>query len=423
MLDIRYIEECKKDVIKNLERRGLEEAQHKIDNLLASNHKRKILQQESELIAQQLNSENKKIAKLLRESKSSIDEQREALIKLKSRYKILIEKFKKQKENFRASLLELPNLIDENLPNSENKVIEQWGEVQKDNSSKSCHWELMELYKLVSLKDGVSITGAGFPIYYGNGAKLQRSLIEFFLDQGEENGYQEIIPPILVNYKAVEGSGQIPDKEGLMYSIKEQNFFLIPTAEVPLVNLYAKKNIDSLDLPIKLVAHTPCFRRESGSWGSHVRGLNRLHQFDKVEIVSICLPEKSKEELEKMMLYVCSLLKKLELTYRVLLLSSKDIGQTATKTYDIEVWSLAQQRWLEVSSISSCGDYQARRVGIYTKTPEGKKTYCHTLNGSALALPRVFAALLEQNQRESNIFVPNVLQKYTKFSQIKIPSK
>jgi seryl-tRNA synthetase len=280
------------------------------------------------------------------------------------------------------------------------------------------HWELIKKYDIIDFDLGIKIAGAGFPVYKGKGARLQRALINFFLDEAEKQGYREMQPPIVVNEASGYGTGQLPDKEGQMYYIKEDELYLIPTAEVPITNLYRDVIIAEDDLPVKNVGYTPCFRREAGSWGAHVRGLNRLHQFDKVEIVQIRKAEESYQALEDMCAYVQGLLEKLELPYRKLLLCGGDMGFNSAMTYDMEVFSAAQQRWLEVSSVSNFETFQANRLKLRYKAKDGKMQLLHTLNGSALALPRIVAALLENNQTSDGIKIPAVLVPYTKFEMI-----
>jgi seryl-tRNA synthetase len=281
------------------------------------------------------------------------------------------------------------------------------------------HWELTTKYDIIDFELGNKITGAGFPVYKGQGAKLQRALINFFLDQAEKAGYYEVQPPILINEDSGFGTGQLPDKEGQMYHVALDNLYLIPTAEVPVTNLFRDTIVKAEDLPIKYTAYTPCFRREAGSYGAHVRGLNRLHQFDKVEIVQVAHPDKSYEILEQMREYVTGLLRMLELPYRVLRLCGGDMSFASALTYDMEVWSAAQQRWLEVSSVSNFETFQANRLKLRYREGNGKPVLAHTLNGSALALPRIVAALLENNQEEDGIRIPSALVPYTGFDKIK----
>jgi seryl-tRNA synthetase len=281
------------------------------------------------------------------------------------------------------------------------------------------HWDLIKKYDIIDFDLGIKLTGAGFPVYKGKGAKLERALISFFLDEGVKAGYTEMIPPILVNEDSGFGTGQLPDKEGQMYNVSLDGFYLIPTAEVPVTNIYRDVILNADQLPIKNIAYTPCFRREAGSWGAHVRGLNRLHQFDKVEIVQIAHPDISYTSLEEMVNHVESLVSGLELPYRIMRLCGGDMSFTSALTYDFEVWSAAQKRWLEVSSVSNFESFQANRLKCRFKEKGEKQTrLVHTLNGSALALPRIVAAILENNQTESGILVPKVLQPYTGFDKI-----
>ncbi|HLW20107.1 MAG TPA: serine--tRNA ligase, partial [Cyclobacteriaceae bacterium] len=301
----------------------------------------------------------------------------------------------------------------------DNEVVLQHGAIPSLYEGNQPHWELIKKYDIIDFELGVKITGAGFPVYKGKGARLQRALINFFLDEAFKQGYNEVQPPVLVNEESGYATGQLPDKEGQMYHDASQNLYLIPTAEVPITNLYRDEIVNESDFPIKNVGFTPCFRKEAGSWGAHVRGLNRLHQFDKVEIVQITHPEKSYETLEEMSKYVQGLLQKLELPYRVLRLCGGDMGFTSAMTYDMEVFSAAQEKWLEVSSVSNFETYQSNRLKLRFRE-EGKKTttLAHTLNGSALALPRIVASLLENNQTERGIKMPAVLVPYLGFEWI-----
>ena len=299
----------------------------------------------------------------------------------------------------------------------ENEEIYRWGELPSLPAEALPHWELIKKYNLIDFELGNKITGAGFPVYRGRGARLQRALVNFFLDEALAAGYEEVQPPVLVNKQSGFGTGQLPDKEGQMYYVAEDDLYLIPTAEVPITNLYRDVIVPESQLPIRNVGYTPCFRREAGSWGAHVRGLNRLHQFDKVEIVQVQRAEASYAALEGMVEHVKGLLQKLELPFRVLRLCGGDMGFAAALTYDFEVWSAAQQRWLECSSVSNFEAYQANRLKLRTKTG-GKTELLHTLNGSALALPRIVAALLENNQSETGIGLPAVLRPYCGFDAL-----
>jgi seryl-tRNA synthetase len=316
----------------------------------------------------------------------------------------------------------LPNLPHQSVPKGssadENEVASEHGLIPQLMEGALPHWELASKYDIIDFELGNKIAGAGFPVYKGKGAKLQRALINFFLDHAEAAGYREIQPPIVVNEASGFGTGQLPDKEGQMYHITGDNLYLIPTAEVPVTNLYRDVILREEELPVRNCAYTPCFRREAGSYGAHVRGLNRLHQFDKVEIVQVVHPDHSYEVLENMSNYVQSLLQKLELPYRVLSLCGGDMGFTSAKTYDMEVWCAAQARWLEVSSVSNFETYQSNRLKLRFKSRDGKPQLAHTLNGSALALPRIVASLLENNQDEKGIKIPAALVPYTGFDYI-----
>lgn len=325
-------------------------------------------------------------------------------------------------EKLVKGLYGIPNVPHEKVPagkSAEDNInVYQHGELPQLPSDALPHWELIKKYDIIDFDLGIKISGAGFPVYKGKGAKLQRALINFFLNEADKAGYIEIQPPIVVNEASGYGTGQLPDKEGQMYFIGEDKLYLIPTAEVPITNLYRDVLLTETDLPIKNAGYTPCFRREAGSWGAHVRGLNRLHQFDKVEIVQIRKPEESYAVLDEMCLHVQSLLEKLELPYRKLLLCAGDMGVNSAMTYDMEVYSGAQQRWLEVSSVSNFETFQANRLKLRYKNKEGKTQLLHTLNGSALALPRIVASILENNQTKEGIKIPKVLVPYTGFEWI-----
>jgi seryl-tRNA synthetase len=335
----------------------------------------------------------------------------------------LSEELKSIEEELRQLLYTIPNVPNPIVPagnsDEDNKVISTHGEAPKLYNNAKPHWELIEKYDIIDFELGNKITGAGFPVYKGKGAKLQRALVNFFLDEGCKAGYNEVQPPILINQESGIATGQLPDKEGQMYHATEDDYYLIPTAEVPITNIYRGEILKEEELPKKHVGFTPCFRREAGSWGSHVRGLNRLHQFDKVEIVQIQHPDKSYDALDDMSNYIQSLLKKLELPYRVLLLCGGDLGFTSAITYDMEVFSAAQEKWLEVSSVSNFETYQANRLKLRFKGADKKSQLLHTLNGSALALPRIVAAILENNQTAEGIKIPKVLVPYCGFEWIK----
>ena len=319
-------------------------------------------------------------------------------------------------------LVQLPNIPDDIVPAGrnadDNVVVRMGGEIPELPEGALPHWELASKYDIIDFDLGVKLTGAGFPVYKGKGAKLQRSLIQYFLDFNTRAGYMEIEPPVMVNEASGFGTGQLPDKEGQMYFVSLDKFYMVPTAEVPVTNIYRDTILSESDFPVKMTAYTPCFRREAGSYGKDVRGLNRLHQFDKVEIVQLSLPDASERALNEMVLHVERLVKSLGLPYRIVRLCGGDMSFTSAITYDFEVFSAAQQRWLEVSSVSNFKSYQANRLKLRYKDGEGKINLAHTLNGSSLALPRIVAALLENNQTPDGINIPKVLQEYTRFIRI-----
>lgn len=423
MLDIRYLESHMEEAVTRLSQRRHFDASDHIHRLLKMNQARKDAQKASDTLAETLNKKSKEVGRCL----AAKDEQTATRLKeeigtLKASYKELLHELKEREKEVKNLLFAIPNLPDPSVPKGggeeDNQTIHAWGVIDEYPQAIHPHWELLEKYALASFSLGAKITGSGFPVYQGKGAKLQRALIAFFLDEALQYGYEEVLPPLLVNEEAAQGTGQLPDKEGLMYALQDAHLYLIPTAEIPVTNLYSQSILASDKLPIRHVAYSACFRREAGSWGAHVRGLNRLHQFEKVELVEIHHPSRSKEALEKMRTYVQGLLEKLKLPYRTLLLCTSDLGHSAALTYDLEVWSAAQKKWLEVSSISLFNDYQARRMNLRYRE-DGKKGFCHTINGSALALPRILAALLENNQQEDHIEIPAVLHPYTTFTHIR----
>jgi seryl-tRNA synthetase len=342
---------------------------------------------------------------------------------LKENIRQLDEVFTNIDVQVQALLVQLPNVPNIAVPYGksagDNELIREWGTLPVLAEDALPHWELATKYNLIDFELGVKLTGAGFPVYRGKGARLQRALINFFLEEARNTGYEEIQPPLMVNEASGFGTGQLPDKEGQMYHITEDNFYMIPTAEVPVTNIYRDVILEAKELPVKNCAYSACFRREAGSYGKDVRGLNRLHQFDKVEIVQIAHPDQSYEVLEGMVSYVETLVQKLELPYRILRLCGGDMGFTSAMTYDFEVWSAAQQKWLEVSSVSNFESFQANRLKLRYRDEAGKKPQlAHTLNGSALALPRIVAALLENNQTAGGIRIPEALVKWTGFDMI-----
>ncbi|MFL2570543.1 MAG: serine--tRNA ligase [Parvicellaceae bacterium] len=371
----------------------------------------------------ELNQLSKKIGELFKTGqKDQAIALKEKTAQLKEATKTLKEQLSNAEVSIKELLYQIPNVPHNEVPagksEDQNQVIESFGKdvVLPDNAL--AHWDLAKKYNIIDFELGVKITGAGFPVYIGKGAQLQRALINFFLNEAIANNYKEVIPPLLVNEDSGYATGQLPDKEGQMYHMPEDNLYLIPTAEVPITNIFRDTIVKNDDFPIKRVGYTPCFRREAGSYGKDVRGLNRLHQFDKVEVVQIAHPDESYAVLEQMVAHVKGLLDKLELPYRLVKLCGGDLGFTAALTYDFEVYSAAQDKWLEVSSVSNFETYQANRLKLRFKNNKDKSQLVHTLNGSALALPRIMAALLENNQTAQGIKIPKVLTSYTGFDSI-----
>jgi len=424
MLQVNFIREAKEQVLKGLKKRSFSADDLTIiDRILQLDDTRKETQQELDETLAQSNQLSREIGNYYKQGKKEEAEQlKEQVSTLKETSKTLQEKLNIVENDLTEQLLQVPNIPHPSVPagNSEedNEVYKAWEQALPElDDSAQPHWELAQKYNLFDLDLGVKITGSGFPLYRGQGARLQRALIAFFLDEATRAGYEEIIPPLLVNPDTARATGQLPDKEGQMYQITKDDLYLIPTAEVPITNIYRDTILEEGDLPIKLTGYTPCFRREAGSYGAHVRGLNRVHQFDKVEIVRIEHPDRSYEALEEMLEHVSDLLDKLELPYRILRLCGGDLGFTSALTFDFEVYSAAQKRWLEVSSVSNFETYQSNRLMLRYR--EGKKKQLlHTLNGSALALARIVAALLENNQTPEGIVIPKVLQSYTGFERI-----
>lgn len=422
MLTIPFIRANSEITIQGLRKKHVANASEIVGQLIAMDDQRKSLLQQAESALETSNAAAKEIGSLMQSGQKELAEGKRAeTAALKGTIKEKEEAAKAAEKQMLDLLVTLPNLPHSSVPEGktaeENEVVLTWGSLPKMQADAQPHWDLIKKYDIIDFDLGNKITGAGFPVYKGKGARLQRALINFFLDEAIKVGYYEIQPPILINEDSGFGTGQLPDKEGQMYVTKEEGLFLIPTAEVPITNLYRDVIVNEKELPIKNVGHTPCFRREAGSWGAHVRGLNRLHQFDKIEIVQIHKPETSYQALEEMSLHVQGLLQKLNLHYRVLRLCGGDMGFASALTYDMEVWSGAQNRWLEVSSVSNFETFQANRLKLRTKV-EGKSILCHTLNGSALALPRIVAALLENNQGPDGIKIPEILVPYTGFTHI-----
>lgn len=423
MLDIHYIRANRTLVIQGLQKKHFKHAAEAIDALLAIDRQRRVSQASVDNMAAQLNQYTKQIGYWMQQgNKDAAATSKQQTVGLKLSLKTLIQQLKAHEAALQHALYELPNLPHTEVPTgqsaADNTLVYQSGEVPANDATQLPHWELAKKYTIVDFERGNKIVGAGFPVYKGQGARLQRALINFFLEEASHAGYEEIQPPIVVNEASAYGTGQLPDKEGQMYQLQDTAWYLIPTAEVPLTNMYRDEILSQDALPVKYVAHTPCFRREAGSWGSHVRGLNRLHQFDKVELMQMSLPEESYGALQAMCAYAQGLLEKLELPYRVVKLCGSDLGFAAALTYDLEVWAAGQQRWLEVSSISNFETYQAHRMKLRYKDKHHQTRLLHTLNGSALALPRIVAALLENNQTSSSIRIPPILQPYTGFNAI-----
>lgn len=421
MLDIHYVSSHREQVIRGLQKKHFENAAEAVSELLAIDQRCRMTQASLDSVLAQLNRHSEHIGQMVRQGKETAAYSAQAT-SLKQASKELTQQLRACKSTLRQAAYALPNLPHAEVPEgkdaADNVVVYQGGPAPSQDASLSPHWELVERYGLVDFASGNKIMGAGFPVYRGRGARLQRALINFFLDEALRAGYEEVQPPVLVNEASAYGTGQLPDKEGHMYRLQDTDCYLIPTSEIPLTNLYRDEILPSHVLPIKHVAYTPCFRREAGSWGSHVRGLNRLHQFDKVELMQIALPESSSAVLRSMCVYVQQLLDKLALPYRVVKLCGRDLGFSASLTYDVEVWAAGQQRWLEVSSISNFETYQARRMRLRYKDGQHEPRLLHTLNGSALALPRVMAALLENNQTAHGIDVPRTIQAYVGFKVI-----
>ena len=422
MLQVAFIRENKDEVIKRLAKRNLE-AKSLVESVVALDEKRRATQVELDTILAESNKLSKDIGALMKNGeKAKAEILKEKTAKFKDQTKELTETLNAVTEALQTELYKIPNLPAEIVPEGktpeDNLNIFEEGAIPQLHEGALPHWELAKKYDIIDFDLGAKITGAGFPVYKGKGAKLQRALITYFLDKNTDAGYQEFQVPHLVNEASGFGTGQLPDKEGQMYHVGEDNLYLIPTAEVPVTNLFRDVLLNENELPILCTGYTPCFRREAGSYGAHVRGLNRLHQFDKVEIVRIEHPEKSYEALDGMVEHVKEILKELKLPYRVLRLCGGDMGFASALTYDFEVFSTAQDRWLEISSVSNFETFQSNRLKLRFKDKEGKNQLVHTLNGSSLALPRVLAGILENYQTPEGIVIPEVLRKYTGFDII-----
>jgi seryl-tRNA synthetase len=423
MLQVSIIREEKEKVIQGLKKRRLKAIEESLDAILSLDQRRRQTQQQQDTLLGESNSLAKEIGTLMKSGNRDDAEKLKArTAEIKKTLAGLGPELSAIEEELQKLLYTIPNVPHDRVPDGggpdDNLKVHEWGRVPQLGTDAVPHWDLIKKYDIIDFDLGNKISGAGFPVYKGKGARLQRALINFFLDEAEKQGYREIQPPIVVNRDSGYGTGQLPDKEGQMYHVVADDLYLIPTAEVPITNLYRDMILADQQLPVKNAGYTPCFRREAGSWGAHVRGLNRLHQFDKVEIVQIRKPEESYQTLEEMCAYVQGLLEKLELPYRKLLLCGGDMGFNSAMTFDMEVFAAAQQRWLEVSSVSNFESYQANRLKLRYKTKEGKMQLLHTLNGSALALPRIVAALLENNQTKDGIRLPKILVPYTGFEMI-----
>nr|WP_315007262.1 serine--tRNA ligase [uncultured Capnocytophaga sp.] len=422
MLQLSYIRDNKEKVIKGLNKRHFKELEL-IDQVLDLDEKRRATQAELDQVLAQSNKLSKEVGALM---KAGRKEEAEEIKSQTAQYKELTKKLGDTLDQVTQELTQLlyriPNIPTDIVPEGksaeDNLTVFQAGEIPTLPQGALPHWELAKKYDIIDFELGVKLTGAGFPVYKGKGAKLQRALITYFLDKNTEAGYQEYQVPHMVNEDSGYGTGQLPDKEGQMYHVQLDNLYLIPTAEVPVTNIFRDTILSENDLPFCCTAYTPCFRREAGSYGAHVRGLNRLHQFDKVEIVRIEHPDRSYEALEQMVEHVKGILNELQLPYRILRLCGGDLGFTSAITYDFEVYSTAQEKWLEISSVSNFETFQANRLKLRFRNSEGKTQLVHTLNGSSLALPRVLAGILENYQTPEGIVVPEVLRKYTGFDLI-----
>lgn len=424
MLTLKLISEETERVIKGLEKKHFKGAREAVEKVLETDKRRREAQQKLDKNKQEANSMSKQIGMLMKDGKTQEAEEVKAKVAVyKENDKQLQTLMAEAEQELTALLCNIPNIPADNVPEgkdaNDNVVVKEGGVIPQLPEDALCHWDLCKKYNLIDFDLGVKITGAGFPIYIGKMARLQRALEAFFLEEARKSGYLEVQPPLVVNQASGYGTGQLPDKEGQMYHTEQDDLYLIPTAEVPVTNIFRDVILDEKDLPVMRCAYSACFRREAGSYGKDVRGLNRLHQFDKVEIVRIDKPEHSHESHKKMLEHVEGLLQKLELPYHILLLCGGDMSFTASICYDFEVWSAAQKRWLEVSSVSNFESYQANRLKCrYRHTEDKKIELCHTLNGSALALPRIVAAIIENNQTPEGIRVPKVLVPYCGFEML-----
>ena len=416
MLQVSFIRQNVDAVKERLQHKNFADVSI-VDKIIVLDEEVRRLKVESETLQASMNTASKEIGVLMTKDQNELAAaKKQEVTTHKASLQSLTEQLTLAETQLQNELIKLPNLPHSSVPAGkspeENEVVKQYGEIPALYDGAQPHWELIKKYDLVDFETGAKITGSGFPLYKGKGAKLQRALIQYFLDYNTAAGYTEYLPPLMVNEASAYATGQLPDKEGQMYHATADNLFLIPTAEVPVTNIYRDEIVKETDLPIKMTAYTPCFRREAGSFGSDVRGLNRVHQFDKVEIIQMVHPENSYAVLESMVQHVESLLQSLQLPYRILRLCGGDMGFTSALTYDFEVYSAAQQKWLEVSSVSNFENFQSNRLKTRFKDSTGKTQLVHTLNGSSLALPRIVACLLENNQTINGIHLPEVLTRY-----------
>lgn len=423
MLTVKLLRESRDEVIQRLAIKNFD-AQQLVDSVLSLDDQRRLIQVKLDGNLAEQNSHAKEIGILFKQGKTSeANALKQRVADLKEESKRLDQQMTSVEQQLNQTLVIIPNLphlsVQKGTSAADNEVVRSGGAIPSLPGDAKPHWELAKIHGIIDFEIGVKLTGSGFPVYQGKGAKLQRALISFFLDENSTAGYLEVMPPLMVNEDSAYGTCQLPDKDGQMYHVQTDNFYLIPTAEVPVTNIYRNQIVEAKDLPIRLTAYTPCFRREAGSYGKDVRGLNRLHQFDKVEIVQIQHPDRSYDSLDEMVNHVEGLLKKLELPYRIVRLCGGDMSFASALTYDFEVFSAAQKMWLEVSSVSNFETFQSNRLMLrYRQEGEKRNQLVHTLNGSALALPRIVAALLENNQEGDTIRIPKVLQSYCGFDTI-----
>jgi seryl-tRNA synthetase len=423
MLTLNFLKENRDYVVERLKVKNFKQLEL-VDKVIELDTIRRNIQQMCDASQAEMNSLARQIGQLIKEGKQDqANDARQKTAQLKEEIKRLSDNLAETEQKLEDALVLIPNLPHPSVPRGtgaeDNEIVRKGGNIPDLPVTALPHWELAKKYNIIDFELGVKLTGSGFPVYIGKGSKLQRALINFFLDEAQKAGYTEIMPPLMVNEASGFGTGQLPDKEGQMYYVCEDKFYLIPTAEVPVTNIYRDVILDASELPVKNTAYTPCFRREAGSYGKDVRGLNRLHQFDKVEIVQIQHPDHSYQALDEMVVYVESLVQKLELPYRIVRLCGGDMSFSSALTFDFEVFAAAQRKWLEVSSVSNFESFQANRMKLRFREANDKKTQlAHTLNGSALALPRILAAILENNQSAEGIKIPDALIPYCKFELI-----